>query len=107
MMEIERHTAKDLVHRPCWGKIRWHSTGDLVRRSCWRAFDSCWETGLEGSGARQNLWLGSKRCKFPPMHYLTKFQVWILLLPGKGELLRRILLGITVSAGDKASNGEA
>src|ERR1044072_931548 len=66
------------------------STGDFKCKSCWRAFDSYWETGLEGSGARCNLWLRYKGCRFPPVHYLTKFQVWILLLPGKGGLLKDI-----------------
>src|ERR1044072_9555103 len=103
MVEIEERAAKDPVHRPCWGEFRRHFTGDFECRSCWRAFDSYWEIGLEGSRARCNLWLRGKRCKFPPVHYLTKFQVWILLLPGKRELLRRILLEIDTSAGDEAS----
>ena len=107
LVEIEKHAVEDLIHRPCWGesgrqsvgdlvcrscwgKIRRHSTGDFKYRSRWRAFDSYWETGLEESGARCNLWPRYKRCRFPPMHYLTKFQVWILLLGKTGGLLRDI-----------------
>src|ERR1044072_2057085 len=101
MVEIEERAAKDLVHRPCRGEFRRHFTGNFKCKSFRRAFDSYWETGLEGSRARCNLWLRYKRCKFPPVHYLTKFQVWILLLPGKRELLRRILLETDISAGDE------
>src|ERR1051325_4318117 len=90
MVEIEGRAAKDLVHRPCWGEFRRHFTGDFECRSRWRASDSYWETGLEGSRARCNLGLRYKRCRFPPMHYLTKFQVWILLLEKTGGLLRDI-----------------
>src|ERR1051325_2165758 len=103
MVKIEERAAKDLVHRPCWGEFRRHFTGDFECRSRWRAFDSYWETGSEESGALRRFWLRYKRCRFPPVHYLTKFQVWILLLPGKRELLRRILLEIDTSAGDEAS----
>ena len=84
--------VEDLIHRPCWGESGRYSTGDLACKSCWRVNGSCRGNGLEESRARWNLWLGNKRGRFPPMHYLTKFQVWILLLPGKWWLLRNILL---------------
>src|ERR1044072_6667500 len=100
MVEIEERAAKDLVHRPCRGEFRRHFTGNFKCKSRRRAFDSCWETGLEGSRARCNLWLGYKRCKFPPVHYLTKFQVWILLLEKTGNA-ERYLLEIDISAGDE------
>src|ERR1043165_79177 len=104
MVEIEERAARDLVRRPCWGEFRRHSVGNLVSRSCrgkvkrrstgdfkckpcWRAFVSYWETGLGESGARRNFWLRYKRCRFPPVHYLTQFQVWILLLGKTGRLL--------------------
>src|ERR1051325_6780463 len=96
MVEVEECAAENLVRRPCWGEFRRHSVGNLVCRSCRgkvkrrstgdfkckpcrRVFDNYWETVL-----------GFKRCRFPPVHYLTKFQIWILLLPGKRELLRDI-----------------
>ena len=53
--KIEGRAAKDLVHRPCWGEFRRHFTGDFECKSCRRAFDSYWETGLEGFRARYNL----------------------------------------------------
>ena len=71
MVEIEERAAKDLVHRPCWGGFRRHFTGAYGR------------------------------CRFPPVHYLTKFQVWILLLGKQGDLLRDIRGGIDTSAGDE------
>src|ERR1043165_6232979 len=95
MVETEKCAAEDLVYRPCWGEFRRYSTGDLVHKSCWRVFESCWETRLEESGARRNLWLGNKRCKFPPMHYLTMFQVWTLPLLGERGIVE------THFAGDK------
>ena len=92
---------KILFIDPAGEKLGGTLLGDLVCRSCWRVFDDCSETGLEESGARRNFWLRYKRCRFPPVHYLTKFQVWILLLPGKRELLRRILLEIDIFVGDE------
>src|ERR1051325_5908894 len=109
MVETEKRAVKDLVCRPCWGGFRRHSVENPVCRSCcgkvkrrstgdfkcksrWRAFDSCWETGLEGSRARCNLGLRYKRCRFPPVHYLTKFPVWIPLLEKTGNC-REIFAG--------------
>src|ERR1051325_6471729 len=100
--ESGRQSVGDLVCRSCCGKVKRRSTGDFKCKSCRRAFDSYWETGLEGSRARCNLGLRYKRCRFPPVHYLTKFQVWILLLEKTGNA-ERYLLEIDISAGDEVS----
>ena len=71
MVEIEERAAIDLVHRPCWGGFRRHFTGDYGR------------------------------CRFPPVHYLTKFQVWILLLGKTGGFAERYSREIDTSAGDE------